>query len=297
MMCMLVACGGSAAPAPTTANRAKPLVFAANPPIASFVDALAGDAVTVITPWSAHAGDPAQWLPTSAEIRSVAACDLIVLNGAGYEPWTEQAALPRARVLVSSESKRDRYITESGSVHSHGPQGEHSHGATASTTWLSMEMAQTQLDAIAQRLTQLLPTQRESIESNRVALQARLHALSTSVRATSARRPHWFASHPVYQYLAQEGGLVIDSMHWEPGEMPSDSEWETLRGLRARDSSPVALMLWEGEPGIAIREKLAAISTNVVVFPPQGVAGERDFVSSLERSVAAMQDAAASSVR
>ncbi len=296
MLCVLVNCDRSGAPAAAT-SRTKPLVFAANAPLASFVRSLAGDAVVVSTPSTAHATDPADWLPTSTEIRSVAACDLIVLNGAGYEPWTEQAALPRARVLVSSESKRDRYIHESNAVHSHGPEGEHSHGATASTTWLSMELAQAQLDAIAARLTQLLPTQRAQIEEKRAVLNERLRAVSNSLKATSALRTNWFASHPVYQYLAQEGGLVIESMHWEPGEMPNDDEWEKFRALRIRDKNSVALMLWEGEPGSAIREKLAAISTNVVVFPPQGVAGEPDFVSTLEQSVAAMHDAAASTMR
>ena len=71
----------------------------------------------------------------------------------------------------------------------------------------------------------------------------------------------------MYQYLGQAGGIAIDSMHWEPGEMPSDKEWTKFRLTRAAHPRPTAWMLWEGEPGPEIRAKLDAEGVNVFIVP------------------------------
>ena len=80
-------------------------------------------------------------------------------------------------------------------------------------------------------------------------------------------QPKLLASHPVYQYFGQAGGIAIDSMHWEPGEMPSDKEWTKFRLTRAAHPRPTAWTLWEGEPGPEIRAKLEAEGVNVFILP------------------------------
>lgn len=248
-----------------------PRVFVPNPVIESMVRALAGDGdrIRIYAPWrgdGATFGDPAYWKPTADEIREIQSCELILLNGAGYEQWAEQAALPRARSVDTTSHLRSRLIVEEGETHSHGPEGEHSHSGFASSTWLSPELAKEQLATVVGRLYELLGTTYPTDEIFQ-EMSKRLDEAGATLREVGRLQPKLLASHPVYQYLGQAGGIAIDSMHWEPGEMPADTEWTKFRLVRAGHPRPTAWMLWEGEPGDEIRAKLAAEGVEVFVFP------------------------------
>lgn len=243
----------------------------------------------VIVGAAAAGGDPAYWKPTAEDIGRIQQADLILLNGAGYEPWAAQAALPRNRTVDLSVSVKSSLIEEVGETHSHGPEGEHSHTGTAFTTWLSPDILRTQAREIALALATMKPSQKTAIEDALSKLTEELLALGTRVRTAAAKQPMWLASHPVYQYLAQAGGTQIESMHWEPGEMPAETEWTKFRLARAAAPKPVAVMLWEGEPGAEIRAKLDAEGVRVVVLPPLGDGG--DFLASYGRGLEAMDAA------
>ncbi|MFM7052809.1 MAG: metal ABC transporter substrate-binding protein, partial [Planctomycetota bacterium] len=154
-------CAPSAEPAAPA--REKPLVFVSNPFLADMARELAGDAVELHQPWRASGGDPAYWRPSADEIRVIQSCDLVVLNGAGFEKWAEQAALPRRRTVDTTESVRAQLIEEAGETHSHGPEGEHAHGGTAFTTWLSPEIGRVQMAAVAERLAGVAPARSAEI--------------------------------------------------------------------------------------------------------------------------------------
>ncbi len=275
---------------PTT--RARVRVFASNQPLESMVRVMANDGVELVMLPSRGTSDPAEWTPTSDDIRSLQECDLVVLNGAGYEPWSEQAALSRTRTLDTTARVRAQLITEPNTTHSHGPQGAHAHGSTAFTTWLSPKLASQQASAIAQRLTQLLPARATEIHREEAKFADAMTAIEETLRQVARARPRWLASHPVYQYLAQDSGLTIDSVHWEPNEMASEEEWTRLRSLLTAAHGAAPLMLWEGEPTQAVRERLAQLGVTPVVFPPRGrLLGDAEFAAEFRRAVDLMLDA------
>lgn len=269
-----------------------PRIFVPNPAIESMVRTLAGDGdrFTIYTPWREIGdGDPAYWKPTADEIREIQACAFIFLNGAGYEPWAAQSALPRAKSVDTTAELTSRLIVEDGGTHSHGPDGEHSHSGFASSTWLSPELAKEQLATVVGRLSEALgPTvlTRDIYQD----LCKRLDEGAANLRAVGMLQPKLLASHPVYQYLGQAGGIAIDSMHWEPGEMPSEKEWTKFRLTRAAHPRPTAWMLWEGEPGQEIRARLDAEGVKVFVFPlfPER---DGDFMRGLPATIELLQKA------
>lgn len=77
-----------------------------------------------------------------------------------------------------------------------------------------------------------------------------------------------FASHPVYQYLADAYKLKIISVHWEPGEMPDEVEWELLKNNLK--NNPSKIMLWEDEPLPQIADRLEKQGIRIEVFNPCG---------------------------
>ena len=295
-------CGGGGGDAPATTDTAaretaeapvRLRVFVPNPPLRDLARALAGDAIEIVDPWAKSDGDPAFWNPSPDDVLAIQRCGLVVVNGANYEKWTVQAALPRARTLNLSANVLPQLIEEQGETHSHGPEGAHSHAGTAFTTWLSPAILRVEARALADALVKRLPAAAAAIEANAAGLDARLAGIGTALSEVGKRQPHWLGSHPVYQYLAQAGAMTIDCVHWEPGEMPAESQWDAFRALRAKAPKPRATMLWEGEPGAEIRARLAAEGVDVLVFSPLGApAGDAvGFVDYLAARVAEMAKA------
>ncbi|NHZ73272.1 MAG: zinc ABC transporter solute-binding protein [Nitrospirae bacterium] len=249
-------------------------VFATNYPLAYFAERIGGEQVEVSFPAPADV-DPAYWAPEAEVIAEYQQADLILLNGAGYEKWIERASLPASKLIDTSATAASSYIPlDEGVVHTHGPAGEHSHKGWAFTTWLNPMRAIEQAQAIQEALSEARP---EAAADFRVAyegLQADLLALDAQLREVAADfgdRPVLF-SHPVYQYLEEHLGLNGESVHWEPGEVPTEAMWKELSTLL--QSHPAELMVWEGEPLEEVENRLAEMGLTSVIYDPCGNAPE-----------------------
>ncbi len=243
-------------------------VYTVNYPLAYFAERIAGDLAIVTFPAPPDV-DPAFWMPDAETIAAYQAADLILLNGADYAKWTAKVSLPRSRTVDTSHAFRDSYIRVSDGVsHSHGPGGEHAHGGTAFTTWLDLDQAAQQAEAIAQALIRKRPDAKTRIEGNLEALTGDLLGLDARLSEIPQTEPGLplLASHPVYQYLAWRYELNLRSVMWEPDEVPTESQWNALEGI-LRDH-PARWMIWEGEPAEKAVARLRALGLESVVFNP-----------------------------
>ena len=243
-------------------------IFTVNYPLAYFAERIAGDLAEVVFPLPAGV-DPAFWMPDIATIGDYQRADLILLNGARYARWAERVSLPRFRSVDTSRTFRDRYIQiEQTTGHSHGPSGEHNHGGTAFTTWLDLDQAAQQADAIAQVLRRKRPDQTEAIDHRLKQLRDDLSTLDRRLRnavASDRARPV-LASHPVYQYLARRYPLNLRSVNWEPNQMPDAAQWRQFEQILAEH--PARWMLWEAAPAAEIVDRLRRLGIEVIIFAP-----------------------------
>jgi zinc transport system substrate-binding protein len=258
------------AAAPSAKPAGKPVVAAVNYPLTYFAGRLAGDAVSIL--FTVPAGeDPAFWEPAESDILRYQAADLILLNGADYGQWLRMATLPESRMVNTSAAFADAYLQfEHAVTHSHGPEGAHEHGLTDFNTWLDPRQARRQAEAVRDALVRLMPDARGAIEGNFKALSSDLGALDdrlAGVSRTLGKRP-LLASHPVYGYLARRYAWSLESVHWEPGEMPPEEEWNKLSDLLKRH--PATLMIWEDEPRADVAARLGPLGVKCVVFRPCG---------------------------
>ena len=241
-----------------------------NYPLVYFAQRIAGDHADVVFPVPPGV-DPAFWQPDAAAIGDIQSADLILLNGAGYAKWISRVSLPRRKLVDTSASFRDRYIATDGAVtHSHGREGNHSHAGTAFTTWLDFRQAVEQAKAVRDALSQQLPEQRETFDTNFRALESDLLELDARLAAIVARGPAkpLFASHPVYQYLARRYGLNLKSLLWEPDVVVPPDQWRALAVIR--ESHPAGWMLWEGDPSDENVQRLEELGLQSTVFDPCG---------------------------
>jgi zinc transport system substrate-binding protein len=261
--------------------------YVVNYPLKYFAERIGGDNVQVVLP-APEDVDPAYWTPDIATITAYQQADLILLNGAGYADWIDKVSLPRSKLVNTSKKIQDRIITIKGAVtHSHGSGGAHAHEGAAFTTWLDFDLATLQSRAIAKAFIRRKPDLRLEFEGNFAALEKDLAALSHDIQSTVSKDPSkpLVASHPVYDYFTRRYGLNIQSVHWEPDEIPDDRQWAELNSILKSHSAK--WMIWEGKPGPIPVKKLKAIGIESLVFDPCANAPpeQGDFLSVMRRNV------------
>ncbi len=275
---------------PASPDQAALSVYVVNYPLQYLAGRIGGDRIEVSYP--APAGeDPAYWSPDAETIASYQKADLILLNGATYAKWTERVTLPASKLVDTSASFKDRYmIMEDAMVHSHGPEGEHSHGETAFTTWLDPTLAVEHARAIHDALIKARPNAQPAFEAGFASLEADLLALDERLERAVAGKTDTplVGSHPVYQYLARRYGLNLRAVHFEPDEPPADDGWHDLEHLL--EGHPAKWMLWEDAPIQETADRLRELGIESVVYNPCGNRPEEgDYVSVMQSNVAGVE--------
>lgn len=269
-------------------------IVASNYPLAYFAERLGGAEVRVELPVPPDA-DPAFWQPDSRTVAQLQKADLIALNGADYEKWLTRVTLPRRKWVDTSAHFKPRYIVIQDAVtHSHGPGGQHSHAGTAFTTWLDFDQAAQQAKALAEAMIRQRPALGGAVSARLAALQGDLRHLDAALQALATRLKGQplLASHPVYQYLARRYGLDLESVHWEPDELPPESEWAALTAKLS--GRPARRMLWEDAPSPAIATRLQALGVRPVPFRPcANRPATGDFLSVMRQNIEALEAASA----
>lgn len=267
-------------------------VYVVNYPLKYFAERIGGEHVKVVFPAPGDV-DPAYWIPDTATIATYQQADLILLNGAGYAGWVDKVSLPRSKMINTSRGFRDHYITMEGTItHSHGPGGAHAHEGSAFNTWIDFELAARQAKAVADAFSRKEPHLREIFQNNYVGLEKDLMKIDQEIKeftSNDASKP-LIGSHPVYDYFAKRFGLNMKSVHWEPDETPSDTQWSELQTMLA--NHPAQWMIWEGEPMNESIKRLREIGIHSLVFNPcANIPDQGDFMSVMRQNTANLKQA------
>ncbi len=267
-------------------------VYVVDYPLKYFAQRIGGELIRV--EFSAPADvNPAYWTPDPEDVVAYQRADIILLNGADYAGWVGIASLPASRMVNTSQGFADRYIhIEGAPTHSHGLEGEHSHGQTAFATWLDPALAVMQAEAIKASLTAASPENEASFTAGFESLRQDLMTIDESVANALAEvgDEPLLVSHPVYQYLARRYGLNLESVHFEPDEFPDEGAWGQLQGLL--QEHPARWMVWEGDPLPAIVARLEEPGVRSVVFEPCANAPDAgDYLSVMRANIRNLEEA------
>jgi len=272
----------------------KPVIAPTNYPLAYFAERLAGDFAEILYEIPADV-DPAFWKPTDAQISAIQKADLIIMNGATYEKWVVTTSLPDDKIVDTSLAFTDSFIESKNTVtHSHGNEGEHSHGGTAFTTWLDLNQAQQQTTAIKDALVATFPDHTDSINQAYSKLSKDLIALHEEMKtaAGSLSNETFLASHPIYQYFSRAYGLKIHTLVWEPEMELTEESLADLETLQKKYPE-AKTFIWEGDPKpshIPTLEKLGLKS--IIVTPAFSKPGtDTDFLQAMGNNLEALKTA------
>ena len=268
------------------ASQGKLSVFVVNYPLKYFAERIGGDYVNVVFP-APKEGDPANWNPDTKTIAAYQKADIILLNGANYARWVRKVSLPRSKMLDTSSKFKDRYIIADDIVtHSHGPGGKHAHESLAFTIWLDLDLAAKQAKAITKAFSRKRPDRSEIFQKNFESLVKELFAIDKEIKAIVSKDPEklLIGSHPVYDYFIRRYGTKMESVHWEPDEVPNEKQWMDFQKLLKAHSAK--WMIWEGDPLKQSVEELKRIGIQSLVFDPCGnVPDKGDFLDVMKQNV------------
>lgn len=288
-LCLACSSSGDEQATPGERGESRLELVAVNTPLRYMAERI-GESSVVVTFPVPRGDDPAHWAPTLEQVIAFQKADLILLNGAGYEPWLTSVTLPLASLLDTTAALSERLIERADvTTHAHGPTGSHSHAGHAFTTWLDPELAIGQAGAVAEALAAARPESAARYRERLGELESDLRELDRRLAAAAVRLngvPILF-SHPVYQYLERRYDLNGCTVEWEPHEWPSPEEWARLDSIR--EDHPAKLMIWEAEPEPEIRARLADLEVRVVVFSPgANLPGHGDWLDRMLENASAL---------
>ncbi len=158
------------------------------------VTELAGDCAEVSTVLASSSLDPHEFEPSPADAAIFANAQLVVVNGANYDPWASKLAAtsaPEAPLVDAAQ------VTQT-------PEGANPH------LWYSPTAVSAVADAVTAGLSALSPEATTYFAERRSAFTASMEPYNTllqAIRAGASGRPY-AATENVFDYTAEDIGLV-----------------------------------------------------------------------------------------
>lgn len=213
--------------------------------------------------------DPHDVQLSAQNIATMQQADLVVIQGAGLEPWGEtmlgQLAIAAVPTLVASheltlldnehedhdehEAEHDGHDEEDHDEHAHEAEAhddhhDHDHGAFDPHTWLDPVLFSQSVSTIVEALVILDPDNATLYETRGAALTAELQALDTAYKThlTSCAATEVITSHDAFGYLGERYGFTIHAIAGlSTQDLPSAQTLATLRDEAAEGVSAILL--------------------------------------------------------
>jgi len=199
-----------------SADQTKPLnVVASFSILANIVEQVGGPHVKVTSLVGADA-DAHAFNPTPADAKTLAAADLVIVNGLGFEGWLDRlikASGFKGKPVVASQGvKAIRTKTQGHNHgHSHGHSHGHNHGSVDPHAWQDLANGRIYALNIQKALVAALPAHASDINARTQAYLAELDALNQKIKAEFAAIPpperRVLTSHDAFAYFSQAYGL------------------------------------------------------------------------------------------
>ena len=228
-------------------------------------------------------GSLASWRPSRDEILSMQKSDIIFINGsaAPFASWLPHVTLPESKVCATANDglKLSDMISveDIRIVHSHGPEGEHSHPTMVAYTWLDPAIAAKQVAIMAKRLTTTYPKLKSSIADKQQKLTGELKKLSKAIKTVNLhlalkkisigeKSPTtMLTDSPNLKFLTRVLGVNDIHLNWSKGLSTSEAEIQLKEKLSSLASRP-EFMLFADEPTAELRSVAESFQLNVIVM-------------------------------
>ena len=188
------------------------------------------------------------WRPARSAATRIRDAKLVVLNGAGWEPWSDRIALAPTRTVDLSKAVSQFLIEIPDAVtHQHGPGGAHSHKGIVPNTWLSPQLLLLQLPTLESALITAHPDSRELIQREAGRLRTTLQTLAdlaVSLKTKlSENPPKVVTDGPEFLYLLRDLGIDPVRIQWPVDSAVNNGVADQIRQTAPQNGHPPALFI------------------------------------------------------
>lgn len=197
-----------------TVENSKLKVISSFYPLHEFVQSVGQDKIdaTLLTPAGV---EPHDWEPTIKDVQRMETSDLIIINGIGFETWVESLEENNfSGVIVDTsngiliKTHEEEHEEEHEDEHEE-ENNEHDHSLGDPHIWLNPVLAKTQVQNIANALSNSDPENREFYQTNAATYIKELDTLDSKIRSElSSCNDDFIAFHDAFSYFADEYGLT-----------------------------------------------------------------------------------------
>lgn len=240
-------------------------------PLQEIAKSVVGDlgSVTAIVP---AGSEPHEFEPTAGAVRSLYDADLVIINGAGMDPWAEKLSSDlsvKGKSVIVLASAVDLLPVREGEVAETGEYNPH--------IWLDPNIAVGLAEQIDQTLENQFPTKADTLRKNTESTVAQLKTLDAEYRMglKKCRLHEVVTSHNAFGYLAKQYGFTTHALSGiSPEEEPSPRKLATLAQLVKEQS--IRYIFFETLVSPKLAETLAQeTGAETLIFDPiEGVRPE-----------------------
>ena len=164
-------------------------------PIYQFTKAVGGDKVdvSVIIPSGV---EPHDWEPTIQDIENLKKANMIIVNGAGLEPWIPKLVSENPNMVIVDSSKNIQLL-------------KHDNNMTDPHIWLDPILVKIQVQNIADGLIKIDPKNADYYQHNANQYKEKLDSLDNEIKTDLANcnKKDFLSFHDAFSYFSKEYGL------------------------------------------------------------------------------------------
>ena len=235
----------------------KKVVYTSFFPIHDFTERIVGDKMDVRTIITGDE-EPHDFELQSSDMANISKADLIIYNGANME-----AFMPDLKNATNNDNKFLDLSTGISLLESSGnglESSDHNHARVNPHTWLSVKNAETQLEMIYKKVSELDPENKDYYKANFDSALKEFQELDkefeTELSGVKSKEKYFVVSHAAFDYLARDYGLkqvVVTGI--SPEEEPSAKQLaEIVDFVKAHN---IGTVFFEGKATPKVAETLA----------------------------------------
>lgn len=293
---------GTTEKAPTARSGANPpsrSVFAVSYPLESLTQGLVQNTdVTVISlkDMGASPSQPlTQFRPDREAILKLQKIDLIITNGTGavYANWLDKVTLPESKICASAMkgiSIRDFVqIEDIRLVHSHGPEGEHSHPTMVPYTWLDPAISIKQASYICGRLSEIYPDDKETFQSNLERIKEELEPLSQMLQSLRELEISIVSDYPDFKFMTRAAGIIDLHLDWEQQPTAEQAQKDLAAIIKSAEAKPTYFLARSDRMSTDVEQAansagLKPVTLKTFDYPSTGT-DSLDYISELKAQI------------
>ena len=230
--------------------------------------------------------EPHDWEPTIQDLQKMQNADMIVINGAGLEPWIAKLVSVNPDILIVDTSNGIPLLEKGKHVFDNKIQND-------PHIWLDPVLAKKQIQNIVNGLAKIDPQNTDYYKENDNAYNTKLNLLDNKIRneLSVCGKKDFLAFHDAFSYFANEYGLNQNTIIGvNPSEEPTAATLQQI--VQKAQNLDLHVIFTEEAVNPRVSEVIAdEIGAKVLILSPIEIYEKNsDYIKRMEQNLSSLKE-------